>query len=168
VLQLTWNLPPRREASTAERFLELLRVAAESRPTRFGAFEPLQGRLSSDDDAPFVALWSELLEVEHGDEMFWTSTPPFFGGSVFFPDWREDEVLESVERVIGLDLSVDGRALADERWREIIVDLFVRIADGLDAVYAAGYVEADWIAKAGRLWAGAAMLGSGYLRRRPG
>ena len=152
---LDWFLPTSlRTSATAATMLQILRKTfPEALPTRFGKFEPLQHRLEPGDDQPFVEMWSKQSTVEFGDSFFWQTKSPCYGGSVFFPDWRDEFKPEGVERAIHLSLRIDGRALhSDVRWCETIVNLFRVIATRLRAFYAMGYVQRDVIARNRRIF----------------
>ncbi|HZM91546.1 MAG TPA: hypothetical protein VFF31_33805 [Blastocatellia bacterium] len=152
---LDWFLPVSlRPSTTATTMLQILRrTFPESLPTRFGTFEPLQHRLEAGDDQPFVKLWSEQSDVEFGGSFYWKAKSPCYGGSVFFPDWRDKFRPEGVDRAIHLAVSIDGRALhSDPRWCETVVTLFGAIARRLRAFYAMGYVQRDVIARTRSIW----------------
>ena len=107
----------------------MTRRCPEALPTRYGVFEPPQGRYDPAAPEAFTALARD-------DSAFWFSARPFFGGHTFPPDRGDGGRL-------GLD--VDWRVLeADPRWRETVVDLFAAAAAALGAFYAEGWVEPGW------------------------
>lgn len=150
LVTLRWFLPvSQRSSATASLMLQILRrTCPEALPTRFGTFEPLQNRLESGDDEPFLRMWDECRAVEYGDMFFWKAKSPFYGGHVSFPDFRDKFRPPSVERAIEISLSIDGRAIhADNRWCETVVTLFGAIASRLRAFFGMGYVQRDVIAR---------------------
>ncbi len=162
LVALEWFLPVAAAREDAARsFLAALRVLLpEARPVRFGPYEPFQGRLEPGDDGPLVAAGAAEGGAELGGHLFWKSSPPCFGGAASFADRRElfgdgprrgEPVLPpGKRRAVRLSLALDGRACAaDPRWREATFAAFAGIARRLRAVYAAGYVERDVIAKRG-------------------
>jgi hypothetical protein len=154
VLKLLWVLPSRPGPETPARFLDSLRALPEARPTRFGTFEPLQGRLPPHDGSPFVAQWEEEIE-KPGGSFFWKARGPFFGGSVYFPagSWPPREIPRRARKVSQINIEVDSRALQQPAWREGIADLFQQTAVGIGAVYGAAYLEGGWIVGGRSLWA---------------
>jgi hypothetical protein len=137
----------------AKVLLDLLRrICPEARPVRFGTFEPMQNRLETGTDEPFVEMWSDLSQVEWGDSFFWTAKAPCFGGWIFFPDQREQYDSKRVNPGV-LSLSFDGSILhVNRRWYETVVTLFTEIAQTFDAFYALGYVQRDVIVHRGKIW----------------
>ena len=147
---LEWFLPvSRSSADTARMFLSALRkLCPEAVPQRFGTYEPLQGRMEVGDDEPFLATWNQQSSVRHGGDFFFKSRSPCFGGTIDFPDRRDDFRPEAASRAVRVGLDFDGRALyADPRWSEAIVTLFAGVARALGAFYAAGFVQRNVIAK---------------------
>lgn len=158
---LSWFLPfnpAREDPNLANKLLTTFRrFLPEAVPSRFGTFEPLQGRLEPGDDDPFLDEWRKTQDVEWGDTMFWKSSAPCFGGSVSFPDSR-DELPEwkappGGRRAIIVKTELDGRALhGDERWSEACENLFVATAKRFGAFYGGVHVERNVIANRGNLW----------------
>ena len=128
-------------------FTFYVRYALKPCQLAFGTFEPLQHRLGSNDDEPFIELWKELSGVQWGDSFFWRAKSPCFGGHLSFPDQRDQYKPERAERALHLSMDFDGRALrADARWCETTVRLFSEVAESLRAFYAVGYVQRNVIA----------------------
>lgn len=149
-----WYLPPARfEVTTASELLRLIRrLCPEAAPTRFGQYEPLQHRIEKGNDQPFLDSWKEAAAVDIGDSFFWKAKSPCYGGSVFFPDWRNEDRPKGVARRINLSMDFDGRALhGDSRWTETVIALFLELSRKLQAYYAATYVQREVIAKRG-IW----------------
>jgi hypothetical protein len=144
ILEMKWVLPPRPGPEIAGRFLESLRVLPEARPRQFGDYEPLQGRLPPDDDAPFIAQWEAELAAR--GSFFWKAGSPLYGGSVSFPDIRSGHAGRAIP-VSEINMDVDSRALEQTPWREAIVDLFQQTALSVEAVWGVAYVEDGWLAK---------------------
>jgi hypothetical protein len=177
LVKLEWFCPSSVAEGGAERFLGTLRrFCPEAVPTRFGFYEPMQGRLDPGDDSPFIAAWSEARVTEHGDWFFWDACSPCFGGSVSFPDRRETLARESGEvvqvhppgsgRAMRLRADFDGRALqSDARWCETVVRLFIALAQEMPAFYGAGYVERDWVVRGRRLYGADGSTESLFLQR---
>lgn len=153
VLTLLWALPPLRDPSVADGFLAAVRHVPEARPTRFGTYEPLQGRLALTDDQPFVAAWRDELTSDSGGSLIWKGTRPFLDGSVSFPDWRRRAPdSRRIDQVAKITLQLDGRALDDSAWRDETVELFLQVAVRLAAVHAVGYLEHGYINRGRTLW----------------
>ncbi len=181
LVTLEWFLPASFADGGAAAFLDAARtLCREARPVRFGSFEPMQGRLPPDDDAPFIEGWNEELHLQYGGYFFWSATSPCFSGHVFFPDrretttWDTGEVVQvhppGTQRAVRLATDWDGRALdGDPRWLETVVATFREMARRLNAFYAAGYVLRDTIVRRGTLWGGEsfALQRSGWWRGIP-
>src|SRR5262249_25629527 len=152
---LEWFLPAIAEShNTAKALLDVIRrVCPAARPTRFGAFEPLQSRLEPGIDQPFIAMWNDACHIPWGDSFFWKAASPCYGGSVFFPDQRDEYKPERVSRAVRLSMDFDGRKLhEDTQWCEAVVSLFIEIAQTLNAFYALGHVQRGAIAQRGSIW----------------
>jgi hypothetical protein len=82
VLRLQWYVDNRREPSDVpERWLALCREhLPQALPHRFGAAEPLRGRLDRDGDAAFVRAYAEADVL-----LFMAGEPPCLGGSLGTP-----------------------------------------------------------------------------------
>lgn len=155
VVSLEWFLPASApaEALSAAFLAATRRLFPEAVPTRFGAFEPFRGKLVPGDDRPFVASWEAARGAPFGEVISWKATRPCFGGSVSFPDPREQFRPAGVRRAVRLSIGFDGRPLhSDSCWREATVDLFAGVARKLGAFYGAGYVRRGAIAKRGSVW----------------
>lgn len=121
-------------------------------PTRFGSFEPFQGRLDRDGPEAFVQAWQAEAAVDFGRMFFWSAKAPGLGGSVSFADRRPDRRPHRLGRVVRLSMEVDARPLyRDPQTCAAVVDLFVEVAGGLGATYAAGCVLRDAILRRGRI-----------------
>jgi hypothetical protein len=156
LVNVEWFVPPSRAQALPEKWLELAgSLLKEALPRRYGTFEPLQHRIDESGLEGFSTFWREQGESPYGGDFFWTATPPCFGGSAFFPDPREPgpRWASAAARYIGLSADFDGRALErDEPWREAVAALFLELAAGVGAFYAAGYVKRNVIAKRGQIW----------------
>ena len=142
VLNLTWILTARGADDLPERWLRILqRRVPEAAPVRYGDFEPLQERLEAGQEPAFVDFWRE-----HQARVFWSCQRPFYGGSFSAPDERARERGEPGVLAAALRTELDARALEEAPWREAVVDLFTNLADEVEAVYAAAYVERDVLA----------------------
>lgn len=152
LIRLKWFVSPSESSlKTARLFLDVLRkTCPEAVPLRFGTYEPFQGRLEEGDDEPLLRIWVEESKAPYGGSLYFKSRSPCFGGTVSYPDPRDVHKPEDSGRALKLGLDFDGRALhGDIRWCEAIALLFVEMARGLRAFYAAGYVERDVIAGRG-------------------
>lgn len=135
---------------TARTFLQVVRKHfLETLPTRFGGFEPMQGKILQDNEEPFITEWIRQESV--AGNLFWKSQRPCFGGSSFFaaPNSLRFAPPQACccQR---LSLTFDGNAAESiPGWRDAIVTLFVQLAYELNAFYSAGYVERGVIAKNG-------------------
>jgi len=141
-VRLEWFLPiSSADSRTAKLFLDSMRrVCLEAVPTRFGTFEPFQGRLEQGDDSPFIEAWKKAGQAKVLGDVSFRSKRPCFGGGVYIsgPEaMRGDDGIRQVH----LLTSFDGRPLeTDERWRERIVSVFIEISKSLNAFYAHAYV----------------------------
>jgi hypothetical protein len=158
VVRLDWFVPRSRWASAAEKLVPVLaRHAPEALPTRYGQWEPPQGRFDHSHPAPFVEF---VVNNEDGDG-FWYASRPSFGGSFIAP--HADKYAKAEEdrfRVGRIEVSFDGRvAEADTRWREAIVNLFIHGAETFGAFFAAAQVEPGWtVTRNNRLYATASSV----------
>jgi len=150
IVNLEWYVDAERWADAAAALLGVMaRRCPEALPTRYGVFEPPQGRYDPAAPEAFTALARD-------DSAFWFASRPFFGGHTFPPD--------------RLGLDVDWRVLeADPRWRETVADLFVAAAVALGAFYAEGWVEPGWeVSSNNRLWIAASRKTRGTALGRDG
>ena len=149
IVSLEWYVDAERWADAPAALLGVItRRCPEALPTRYGVFEPPQGRYDPAAPEAFTALARD-------DSAFWFASRPFFGGHTFPPERRDSGRL-------GLD--VDWRVLeADPRWRETVADLFVAAAVALDAFYAEGWVEPGWNVSANNRLS----IGAGRKTRAP-
>ena len=148
IVSLEFYVDDERWADAPATLLRVItRRCPEALPTRYGVFEPPQGRYDPAAPEAFTALARD-------DSALWFASRPFFGGHTFPPDRGTGRV--------GLD--VDWRVLeADPRWRETVVDLFARAAAALGAFYAEGWVEPGWnVSRNNRL----SIAGSRVLKTR--
>jgi hypothetical protein len=152
LVELKWFLPAYQSSRrTAKLFLESLRnFCPEASPTRFGTYEPLQGRLEPGEIEPFMKMWNEQSAITFGGDFFFKSRSPCYGGFIHFPDRRDVHKPKRAGRAVSMSLSFDGRALhGDARWCETVVLLFVKLSERLEAFYATGFVERGVIAGRG-------------------
>jgi hypothetical protein len=86
LVKLDWFMPAsQRSITTATTMLQgLRRTCPETLPTRFGTFEPLQYRLESGEDEPFIRLWNQQSELEFGGSCFWKSEESVLQRAYFF------------------------------------------------------------------------------------
>ncbi len=135
---------------TSAQFLDILReYCPEAVPTRFGAFEPLQGKLLPDSDDSFHTEWRHQLVSDFGGMFFWKAQSPCFGGHASFLGRRESPptVPWKLQRCQRISISFDGRCCgSDRKWCVKIITLFEQIANRLKAFYAAGFIERHVIA----------------------
>lgn len=161
LVRLAWFVPQERWQPAPRVLVDLLsRHCPEALPTRYGQWEPLQHRFDPDAPDEFVRF---LVENEDGDA-FWFARRPSFGGSFNAPHAaRFTPPEEEHLRVARVTVDFDGRVLEeDERWREAVVDLFVRAASSFGAFFAAAQVEPGWtVTRNNRLYATAATLPEG-------
>jgi len=154
-VNLEWYVEAGRWADAPAALLGVLaRRCPEALPTRYGVFEPPQGRYDPAAPDAYTALARD-------DSAFWFASRPFFGGHTSPPE-RGDS------GQIGLD--VDWRVLeADPRWRETVADLFAAAAVALGAFYAEGWVEPGWeVSSNNRLWISAGRKTRGSALGRDG
>ena len=161
MLRLDWFVAPTRwRAAVAELVPLIARRCPEALPTRYGNYEPPPHRFDRADPEPFVRF---VAENEDGDG-FWYASSPSFGGS-FFASHADRYARGEDERyrVGRLELSFDADLItSDERWRETLVDVFVRGSEVFGAFFAAAQVEPGWIvSRTNRPFAQAASLGEG-------
>ncbi len=153
-VELDWIVPASLlPLNAATRWLDLVAEhfpAAD--PVRFGSFEPLQGRMDRDGRQAFASAWKAEESIEYGSTFFWSAKPPGVGGSVSFPDRREDFRPHRLGRVVRLSTTLDARPLhRDPRTCDAAVDLFLAVAGKFGAAYAAGSVLRDAIMRRGRV-----------------
>ena len=140
-LEFTWYVVPDTTApDVPRRLVQSLRDhAPEALPKRYGGCEPLAHRFN--DDAAFVEQW--LLETTQGfGALFWTATPPSFGGSMF---------ADRTARCLRMGLSFDARPFyRDRAVTRRIVALFHSLAADLGCVYGAATVQRGVVIRRGR------------------
>lgn len=144
MLTLEWFVAPSRWVAAVEQIVPLLaRRCPEALPRRYGAWEPPPHRFDRADAAAFVEF---VARSEDGDG-FWYASRPSFGGSFLAPHADTHASGENERFRIGrIEVSFDGGLIrSDERWRDAVVDLFVRGAEVFGAFFAAGQVEPGWI-----------------------
>ena len=153
-LELEWitpasALPP----DAAARWLDVIAERFPPvTPVRFGSFEPFQGQLVRDGPRAFAEAWRAEASIDWGGTFFWSAKAPGLGGSVSFPDWREDRRPHRLGRVVSLSTEIDARPLyRDPAMCDAVVDLFAEVASAFGAVYAAGCVLRDAIMRRGRV-----------------
>ncbi len=168
MLTLAWFVAPSRWSAAVANLGPLLaRRCPEALPTRYGSWEPPPHRFDRADPAPFVDF---VANSKDGDG-FWYASRPSFGGSFTAPHADKHAKGEDERVRIGeIELSFDGRLVAaDERWREALVDLFIRGAELFGTFFAAAQLEPGWIvSRNNRPFAQAAAMQEGehFLRDR--
>ena len=153
-LELVWIMPASAvQGNGAFRWLDLVaRWFPPATPVRFGSFEPFQGQLARDGPQAFAGVWQEEASLERGGTFFWSAKAPGMGGSVSFPDRREDRRPPRFGRVVQLATEVDARPLhRDPAMSDAVVDLFAEVAAEFGAVYGAGCLLRDAIMRRGRV-----------------
>jgi len=140
VLRLQWYVDLRREPDAVpDRWLALCRRHLPAAlPRRFGAVEPLRGRLDRDGDAAFARAFAEADGL-----LFFAGTPPCLGGSLGTP--RQHARLGTVT-AHALDLHGDAAA------EPAVRALFDAVADGPGTVFASASVRRDL------LWTGRTLV----------
>jgi hypothetical protein len=158
MLTLEWFLAPSRWRDAAASLNPpLARRCPEALPTRYGSWEPPPHRFDPIAPDPFVDF---VARSEDGDG-FWYASRPSFGGSFIAPHADKYAKPEDERFRIGkLEVSFDGNLIAaDERWREAIVEPFVRGAETFGAFFAAAQVEPGWtVSRNNRPWATSAVV----------
>ena len=149
ILNLTWVLTSWEHQHLPERWLRLVqRIAPEAAPVRYGDFEPLQERVEPGREDEFVRFWRDNVAADFSLGFFWSCRRPFYGGSFAAPIRPERERDRPGLLAAHIGTELDARALNEQPWRAAVVDLFTAVADEVDAVYAAGYVERGVLASA--------------------
>ena len=158
MLTLEWFVAPSRWESAVTSLVPLLaRRCPEALPTRYGSWEPPPHRFDRAAPDPFV----EFVARSADGDGFWYASKPSFGGSFTAPYADKYAKPEDERFRIGkLEVSFDGNLIAaDERWREGIVELFVRGAETFGTFFAAAQVEPGWtVSRNNRPWATAAVV----------
>jgi hypothetical protein len=131
VLRLQWYVDSRREpADVPDRWLAVCRQhLRQALPRRFGATEPLRGRLDRDGDETFVRAFEEAVTL-----LFFAGEEPCFGGALGTP--RQHSRLGYVKSHV-LDVRLD--AAVDPAVRA----LFVAAAETLGTVFASASIRRD-------------------------
>jgi hypothetical protein len=166
MLEIDWFVAPSRWRAAVEALIPLItRRCSEALPTRYGNYEPPPHRFDRAEPEPFVRY---IAESEDGDG-FWYASRPSFGGSFLAPHADKYASGEDDQYRVGrLELSFDANLIAaDQRWREALVELFVRGAEVFGAFFAAAQVEPGWIvSRNNRPFVLAASVGEGehFLR----
>lgn len=140
VLRLRWYVDGRREpADVPERWLALCRQHLPAAlPRRFGATEPLRGRLDRDGDTAFARAFSDAESL-----LFMAGEPPCLGGSLGTPR-RSVRIgpMTSHQLDVRLDAAADPGIRA----------LFEAAAGVFGTVFASASVERDL------LWTGRTLV----------
>jgi hypothetical protein len=141
VLRLQWYVDSRREPDDVpQRWLALCREhLPQALPRRFGATEPLRGRLDRDGDAAFVHAFAEAETLLHT-----AGEPPCLGGSL---GTRRRPVRIGPMTSHQLDIRFDA-ATADPGVRS----LFEAVAEAFGTVFASASVRRDL------LWTGRTLV----------
>lgn len=145
------------------RWLGVLReVWPNALPTRFGTYEPFQGRLDRDGDDGFSAEWRSVEQHPWGGLLFTKGVAPCFGGSIQIPDRRGEQI-----PCLTIDLKADARPFhRDPTAADRIVDSLRDICGRFRAIYGDVTVRRNWILGRGRLWSdGTTEHSSSPLRR---
>ncbi|GIF70052.1 hypothetical protein Ais01nite_80870 [Asanoa ishikariensis] len=146
MLTLDWFVAPSRWARAAGELVDLLaRLCPEALPTRYGEWEPPPHRF---DREPFTRA---VLDTE----LLWRATRPCFGGSAHPP--------HDGGRPVGrITLNFDGGLIrADDRWRDVVVDLFTAGARRFGAFFAAAQDEPGQVVSRNSIWST-----TGFLSQR--
>jgi hypothetical protein len=149
ILNVSWILTSWDADDLPRRWLSLAsRHVPEAAPVRYGDFEPLQERMEQGGEERFVQFWREHVAADVSLGMFWSSRRPFYGGAFSAPHPSKHERDAPGLLAAKLSTELDARALDEAPWRETVADLFKHVADELDAVYAAGWIERGVLASA--------------------
>lgn len=147
IVKLDWFVAASRDVqSVGEKMIGVCcDLSREALPTRYGDFEPFQGRFDIERRHAFLRAMEETCGNGRGPGLlFWKAKHPFLGGNISRSFVRQGNV-DGVER-IGLTFSLDCRFLEYEGNRRLLRRLFVRMARDLCAFYGAGYVLRGYLA----------------------
>jgi hypothetical protein len=163
-IELEWIVPWSRVPEDMPiRWLGIVReVWPEALPTRFGTYEPFQGRLDRDGDDRFAAEWRSVEQYPWGGLLFMKGAAPCFGGYIQIPDRRGDQV-----PCLSINLSLDARPFhRDPNATDRSVSRLAELCGAFRAIYGDATVRRNWILERGRLWSdGATEHWSSPLRR---
>ncbi len=154
VVTLAWYLPPSQAStSMAQTFLQTTRrLCPEAVPVRFGLYHPLQGKLKTGEEQPFLDAVEQVLQKGRADMFELKAKAPSFGGMLWIPDRNDDPEKSYPSNYVKLDLDFDGRVVeSDSAWCDRIVSLFLDLARSLKAFYANSYVARGIFASRGGL-----------------
>jgi len=144
VVRLGWYSPSSQvSTSMARTFLRTVgRLCPQALPVRFGTYHPLQGRLKTGEEQPFLDSVEEVIQKGRSEMLELRAKSPCFGGILWIPSRGDDTGKIQRARDVHLALDFDGRIIeSDSDWCEKLVVLFVELARNLKAFYANGYVE---------------------------
>jgi hypothetical protein len=154
-LALNWYLPSSQASiSMARNFLRTVgSLCPEAFPSRFGLYHPLQGKMKSGEEQPFLDMVGSILQKGRADMLELRSRRPCFGGILWIPRTRGDRPQNiRMSDYVNLVLDFDGRVIeSDPEWLERIVELFHQLASSLKAFYANAYVQRRVFASRGSL-----------------
>lgn len=146
VLECTWFIP-RDRVPDPSSFLDLIQTAyPEAVPARFGPGDPPSMRMAEHGRAGFESEWKRAAETHWF--ISWTGSRPFLWAALQFPG-RTDHPLFVGHPVASLTMFIDLDAPdtdPDKIWQT-----FARVAAGLAAFYASGYVLDGWTFSRGTL-----------------
>lgn len=149
VLSLRWYVDRRREPDDlAQRWLDTARAHLPAAlPQRFGATEPLRGRLDRDGDDAFVAAFAGTdVQLAH------SGTAPTLGGTLGTPNLRHRSGPMTSH---SLDVRLDA---ADD---PAVREFFAAFADTAATVYASASVRHD------QIWTGRTLYSNGPSDAEP-
>ncbi len=148
-IQIEWIVPwSRVPAEMPTRWLATLRdLLPRALPTRFGTYEPFQGRLDRDGDGAFEAAWRSAEETAWGGLLFSKGSPPYFDGMIQIPDRRGERI-----PCLRIDVTVDARPYhRDPQAADDLVVALAAICGRVSAIYGDATVYRDWIVRGGGL-----------------
>lgn len=149
-IQLEWIIPwSRVPEDMPTRWLAVLRdLLPVALPTRFGTYEPFQGRLGPDGDGAFVAAWRSVEEKAWGGLLFSKGSRPCFSGTIQIPDRRGEQI-----PCLSVDVTLDARPYhRDPGSADDLVLALPSICGRIGAIYADATVRRNWILRRGSLW----------------
>ncbi len=131
VVTLAWYLPSSQAStSMAQTFLQTTRrLCPEAVPVRFGLYHPLQGKLKTGEEQPFLDAVEQVLQKGRADMFELKAKAPSFSGMLWIPDRNDDPEKSYSSNYVKLDLDFDGRVVeSDSGWCDRIVSLFLDLA----------------------------------------
>lgn len=146
VLRLYWQFPYHKAKDAVSVVLGLLEeVFVEALPLLYSTLPPVHlGR-------SYLAKQDFVSEFSKENRVYWTALSPVVFCSLLAAK-DGGERIESQERLMALSIWLEKKALLiSEDLREVIVNRFVSLAERLNCLYAAGYVERDCLLSNGNL-----------------